>query len=277
MIGWWARYPFLKQRIWGNKKKMDHQQRSLFKRDRSIRFVNPDKFARFAANIWNHLYVFNQYPMQGRQLAWRSFKDKKQASEHMYSAAYHYYEDLKDDDYSLRLIQDREPLILTHGRRFAFTHRGHTMRVTYDEIRKGMVVRKNVLKTGIIMKELHEDERWTMRSLGMSIASQNYVLRELFELTEEFAESQVNEVQLSSYINLQVHELVTGRIIPTYRDNGSLDELMFAIDNMLRIAEGDEFIPNHKNCYMCGYNVLDKDDNIPCEVRNKKYRPNEVL
>jgi len=139
-------------------------------------------------------------------------------------------------------------------------------------------------------KEFESDWSITAKILGYCQAvSEIDTYRVQWGLEREFTETLGgNELYISpevifSYFHLtngvdykskDTRQIVTGKKYTTTRNDSDLEDMLHNIDRVSeQIAESTEsnsFEPNHKNCYICKYNVLDINENPVCTRKNPK-------
>ncbi|MGV8141656.1 MAG: hypothetical protein ACP5NW_04415 [Candidatus Woesearchaeota archaeon] len=155
---------------------------------------------------------------------------------------------------------------------------GTKIRITFPEIRKGMIIDDptiwsfNAEHQFDLVPNLEDSALVTLRIMAFTqLVSEYPGYARVWGMSDKEAEEISNNI-ISPKIKYRHFNASKSLLNETSRTEKDLSVLNMIVDKFLEDTAKNKFVPNHKHCQGCGYNVIDARGEIVCDKARKGLR-----
>lgn len=243
-----------------------------------LTYKSAESFASARSGWWKQHIIVNNGELYDRKIAWRYRNQWWKPDElnekgdiirlnngvrTIERACFNYYN---------HAAENGLPILDYIDKKVAFYFEGTKYEVTFSEVRKGLIVGDQDTKKRS-QRELDKDWQITMQIFAFSQLARDYeAYRWKWGIPSNNWEGILMPEAKFVYYNLLTNEkLVTTRIDS---DLESVLREISAIQEKLKQSNKDGiFLPNHKSCYVCKYNVIGADNKQVCNESKPGTKP----
>jgi hypothetical protein len=230
-----------------------------------LAFGSPESFGNAIFGRW--MIVKDKFA--NRELVWNSKSQKFFIGRELRAACTNYYN---------FILEHGKPLPGYINKDTAVNVNGIRVRIKFPEIRYGMIIDDptiwsfNAENQFDNISQLENSTLVTLRVLAFSQLASTYPgYARAWGVPEKDVEEMSKQV-VSPKIRYRHFNASRANLTETFRTEKNLDVLNRIIDKFVNDTEKKIFIPNHKYCQGCGYNVINEQGEIVCNKVKKGIR-----
>lgn len=220
-----------------------------------LTYKSPESFAKGMFGLWKEHVIDNNGKVQDREVVWAYPNHWWKAAHEIKKACFNYYK---------HITEVGLPILDYVDKKVGFYFERRKYEITFDEVRKGGVIGKHSIKKRN-QKELDEDWEITLQFLAFSELSRNY---EAYRWKWGISSNQWEGILMPG-LKFVYYNLLDGEEYETKRTDADLESMKRIITSTIESIEQcykkKYFPPNHRNCYVCKYNLLGADNKSICK------------
>jgi len=230
-----------------------------------LAFGSPESFGNAIFGRW--MIIKDKFA--GKEIAWNNKSQKFMAGKELKLACTNYYK---------FILENQKPLPGYINKDIAADVDGIKIRIKFPEIRYGMIIDDptiwsfNAENQFDNVSRLEDSALVTLRILAFSQLATKYSgYARVWGITEADAE-EMSKQSISPKVIYRHFNASKSSLTQTFRTEGDLDTLKMIVDKFVTNTEKKIFIPNHKYCQGCGFNVINDLGDIVCNKVKKGIR-----
>jgi hypothetical protein len=230
-----------------------------------LAFSSPESFGNAIFGRW--MIIKDKFA--GKEVTWNYKSQKFTAGKELQTACTNYYKFILEHETPLPGYINKDNAVSVNGLK---------IRIKFPEIRLGMIVDDptiwsfNAENQFDNVSRLEDSALVTLRVLAFAQLASTYPgYARVWGVSEKDAEEMSKNI-ISPNIRYRHLNASKSLVSETFRTKEDLDVLNRIVDKFAEDTEKGIFIPNHKYCQGCGYNVLNARGDIVCNKVKKGIR-----